>query len=146
MNHIFSFVFSFWVKKNDFCIFLSAGPDQVPTQIGAPGTVDPLDVPYGAAESGETNTTGKVSAPVAPASAAQVSGRDWHLGASYAVGDVCTYQGQSYQCRQAHHVVRCFFTRETLINQSIDQSVLQDSPVQSINQRTMHGSSPVEHI
>ncbi|OQV22119.1 hypothetical protein BV898_03965 [Hypsibius exemplaris] len=40
-----------------------------------------------------------------PEAAAQVSaGGEWTKGATYSVGDVVTYFGASYQCRQGHRV------------------------------------------
>ena len=47
---------------------------------------------------------GVTPTPPTTPSAASGGSSDWAVGNSYAIGDTCHFEGQSYQCRQAHTV------------------------------------------
>ena len=47
------------------------------------------------------------SAPARPQpSSAPVNGAEWAAGVTYKVGDVVTYEGRRYRCRQGHTTIR----------------------------------------
>lgn len=85
----------------------TTAPTTVPTT--APTTAPPAKAPTKAPTTAPT-TKAPTSAPAATTTAAPTkapaNGAEWAAGVSYKVGDTVTYQGVSYQCRQAHTSLR----------------------------------------
>ncbi|GIE82805.1 cellulose-binding protein [Actinoplanes philippinensis] len=76
------------------------------------GSTTPTTAPTTAAPTTPPATTAPTAAPTTAAptatrtSSAASSGKAWAPGVSYKVNDVVTYEGVSYQCRQAHQSIR----------------------------------------
>lgn len=75
-----------------------------------PPTTDPEPEPEPTDEPGTPTTrptTGPTGEPSAGPSAEPTAGGDaWKVGQAYKAGDVVTYQGRKYRCRQAHRSIR----------------------------------------
>ncbi|WP_238014252.1 lytic polysaccharide monooxygenase [Dactylosporangium sp. AC04546] len=82
----------------------------VDVQIGSGGGSTPTPTPTKTASPTPTATKSPTKAPpttAAPTSAkpTQATGTAWAAGTTYKVGDVVTYDGRRYQCRQAHTAI-----------------------------------------
>ncbi|GGM08554.1 lytic polysaccharide monooxygenase [Dactylosporangium sucinum] len=82
----------------------------VDVQIGSGGGSTPTPTPTRTPSAKPTATKSPTKAPTttaAPTSAkpTQATGTAWTAGTSYKVGDVVTYDGRRYQCRQAHTAI-----------------------------------------
>jgi predicted carbohydrate-binding protein with CBM5 and CBM33 domain len=81
----------------------------VDVNIGGTGPTTPTPAPTTAAPTTPPPTTAPTTAaPTATRtfSSSSATGKDWAPGVSYKVNDVVTYEGVSYQCRQAHQSIR----------------------------------------
>ncbi|BCY15426.1 lytic polysaccharide monooxygenase [Actinoplanes sp. L3-i22] len=84
------------------CVDLNIGGSASSTPTAAPTTA-----PTTAAPTAAPTATATTAAPTATAtSSAASTGAEWAPGVSYQTGDVVTYQGVSYQCRQSHTAIR----------------------------------------
>ncbi|WP_203818504.1 lytic polysaccharide monooxygenase [Paractinoplanes ferrugineus] len=85
------------------CVDLNIGGGSSSTP--APATSAPAtSAPSASASSTSAPSTPATSASVPPASVpgAGAPGKAWAANASYRIGDVVTYRGKRYQCRQSH--------------------------------------------
>ena len=80
------------------CVDLNIGGGSG-TQPPDPSSPDPADEP--ADESPSPSAPPQQEQPAAP-----VDGEPWKPGVTYSVGDVVTYEGVRYRCRQAHTTIR----------------------------------------
>jgi predicted carbohydrate-binding protein with CBM5 and CBM33 domain len=87
------------------CVDLNIGGGSASTPATSPPATAPAGgVPTGGAPAGGAPTTGAPAASPtssAPTAAAPGSG-SWAANVSYKTGDVVTYRGKRYQCRQSH--------------------------------------------
>ena len=78
----------------------------------APTTAAPTTAPTAPAPTKAPTTAPTTAAPTKAPTAAPTgtkppaTGREWAPGVAYRVGDVVTYDGVSYECRQAHQSIR----------------------------------------
>ncbi|MFD0519466.1 lytic polysaccharide monooxygenase [Paractinoplanes durhamensis] len=80
------------------CVDLNVGGGSTSTPTTSPATSSPTSAPTTA-----PTTSAPTSAPTATTTAPPaVGGSSWAPGVSYKTGDVVTYQGVRYQCRQSH--------------------------------------------
>jgi predicted carbohydrate-binding protein with CBM5 and CBM33 domain len=73
----------------------------VPTPTTAPTTAAPTTPPATTAP-----TTAPTATSTSSSSAPASPGKAWAPGVAYKINDVVTYEGVSYQCRQAHQSIR----------------------------------------
>ena len=83
-----------------------ATPTKAPT--ATPTTAAPTKAPTAAPTTAPTAapTKAPTTAPTKAPTTAPAAGSEWAPGVSYKVGDVVTYQGVTYQNRQAHTSIR----------------------------------------
>ncbi|MFI1993888.1 lytic polysaccharide monooxygenase [Actinoplanes sp. NPDC020271] len=89
------------------CVDVNIGGSGSSTPTTAPTTVAPTKAPTTAPTTVAPTATATTAAPTATAtSSAASSGNAWAPGVSYKTGDVVTYNGVSYKCRQSHSSIR----------------------------------------
>jgi predicted carbohydrate-binding protein with CBM5 and CBM33 domain len=93
------------------CVDLNIGGGASSTPTTAPTTAAPTKAPTAAPTTAAPTATATTGAPAPTATAtssggSSTTGTEWAPGVSYKTGDVVTYNGVSYECRQSHSSIR----------------------------------------
>ncbi|MEV0901317.1 lytic polysaccharide monooxygenase [Actinoplanes sp. NPDC049802] len=88
------------------CVDVNIGGSGSTAPTTAPTTAAPTKAPTSSPTTAPTTAPTKAPTAAPTGTTAPANGTAWAPGVSYKIGDVVTYEGVSYKCRQAHKAIR----------------------------------------